>query len=201
MAGDTWLIVGLGNPGARYARTRHNIGQMALDVLVDRIGGRFTSTKAKAVAASGRLGIRAGLPGPRVVLMKTLTYMNVSGPPVAQVAQFHSIGPEHIIAIHDDVDIPFDSIKLKHGGGEGGHNGLRSMTQSLGTKDYLRVRAGVGRPPGRTDTADHVLKPFAKEEQTTLPIFTDDLADAVELLVTDGLLTAQQRFHGRTASA
>lgn len=199
MAGDTWLIIGLGNPGRKYARTRHNIGHMVAEALVERIGGTLTSTKAKAIAATGRLGIVGGLPGPRVVVMQSLTYMNVSGPPVAQLAQFHSITPERIIAVHDDVDLPFDSIKLKRGGGEGGHNGLRSMTQSLGTKDYLRVRAGVGRPPGRMDTADYVLKPFTAEEQKTLPILVEDAADAVEILVAEGLEAAQQRFHGRLA--
>ncbi|MGW9827466.1 peptidyl-tRNA hydrolase, PTH1 family [Brevibacterium pityocampae] len=200
MAGDTWLIIGLGNPGRQYARTRHNIGHMAADALAARMGASFTSTRAKAVAATGRLGMRGGVPGPRAVVMKSLTYMNVSGPPVAQLAQFHSIDPERIIAIHDDVDLPFDSINLKRGGGEGGHNGLRSMTQSLGTKDYLRVRAGVGRPPGRMDTADYVLKPFTAAELTTLPILVDDLADAVELLTAEGLEAAQQRFHGRSTA-
>ena len=199
MAGDTWLIIGLGNPGRKYARTRHNIGHMVAEALVERIGGTLTSTKAKAIAATVRLGIVGGLPGPRVVVMQSLTYMNVSGPPVAQLAQFHSITPERIIAVHDDVDLPFDSIKLKRGGGEGGHNGLRSITQSLGTKDYLRVRAGVGRPPGRMDTADYVLKPFTSEEQKTLPILVEDAADAVEILVAEGLEAAQQRFHGRLA--
>ncbi|GAA4285058.1 aminoacyl-tRNA hydrolase [Brevibacterium daeguense] len=197
MAGDTWLVVGLGNPGDRYTATRHNIGQMVVDELAGRLGATLRSTKAKAIAAGGRLPAVGGLPGPRVVLMKTLTYMNVSGPPVAQVAQFHSVEPERIIAIHDDVDLPFEAIKLKIGGGEGGHNGLRSMTQSLGTKDYLRVRAGVGRPPGRMDTADYVLKPFTKDERSTLPIFIGELADATELLVAEGLEAAQQKFHAR----
>jgi peptidyl-tRNA hydrolase, PTH1 family len=199
VAGDTWLVVGLGNPGDRYASTRHNIGQMVIDELAGRLGVSLKSTKAKAIAAGGRLAGAGGLPGPRVVLMKTLTYMNVSGPAVAQVAQFHSVQPDRIIAIHDDVDLAFEAIKLKIGGGEGGHNGLRSMTQSLGTKNYLRVRAGVGRPPGRMDTADYVLRPFSKDERTTLPIFIDELADATEMLVAEGLETAQQKFHARTA--
>lgn len=197
MAGDTWLIIGLGNPGRQYARTRHNIGHMAADALAARMGASFTSTRAKAVAATGRLGMRGGVPGPRAVVMKSLTYMNVSGPPVAQLAQFHSIDPERIIAIHDDVDLPFDSIKLKRGGGEGGHNGLRDISKALGTKDYLRVRVGVGRPPGSRDTAEHVLAPFTSTERRTLELLISDAADAVEAVVLEGLTAAQQRFHSR----
>lgn len=195
MATDTWLIVGLGNPGNRYAQTRHNIGYLVVDELLERIGGTLARTKARAQAASGRLPAAGGLPGARVVLARPSTYMNESGQPVGQLARFHSIDPDRIIAIHDDVDLDFDSVRLKRGGGEGGHNGLRSMTSHLGSRDYLRVRAGVGRPPGRMDTADYVLGRFSAQERTALPIFVSDLADAVEALIADGLEPAQQRFH------
>lgn len=183
-----YLIIGLGNPGIRYASTRHNIGHMVIDELADRTGSRLKGTKTRAVAAS--------VPGG--ILATSLTYMNESGLPVRQLADFYHIEPHHIIAIHDDVDLPFDSIKLKLGGGEGGHNGLRSISQHLGTRDYLRVRAGVGRPPGRMDTADYVLQSFSAEEREVLPIFVSDLADAVEGLMTDGLSATQQKFHSRT---
>ncbi|MYM20009.1 aminoacyl-tRNA hydrolase [Brevibacterium sp. 5221] len=194
---ETWLIAGLGNPGRQYEGTRHSIGQLVIDELVHRAGGRLTSTKARVVAAVERVGARGGVPGPRAVLVKPLTYMNVSGPPIAQLAKFYSVPPERVVAIHDDVDLPFEAIRLKLGGGEGGHNGLRSLTQALGTKDYLRLRAGVGRPPGRMDTADFVLQRFSAGEQQTLPIFVGELADALEELLADGLEATQQRWHSR----
>lgn len=197
MANEPWLVFGLGNPGKQYESTRHNIGQMVIAELADRMGTALTRTKLRSNAASGRLpvGSRPGVPGPRVVLGTSLGYMNESGGPVKQLAGFYSIPPEHIIAVHDDVDIPFDTIKAKVGGGEGGHNGLRSMTSALGTKDYARIRAGVGRPQGRQDTAEYVLRPFSGDERTVLPIFIGDVADAVELLITDGLLAVQQKYH------
>ena len=164
---DTWLIVGLGNPGAEYAHNRHNVGQMVLDELASRIGSGFKSHKSRAQVLEGRLGIG----GPRVVLAKPLSYMNVSGGPVSALAKFYDIEPGHVIAVHDEIDIPFNTVKLKLGGGEGGHNGLRDISKALATKDYLRVRVGVGRPPGRMDTADYVLKDFSgfREEGTALP--------------------------------
>lgn len=198
MADGSWLIVGLGNPGPGYSSTRHNLGQLVVDELARRTGGPLGRSKAKALASETRLGTSpGGLPGPRAILMKPLTYMNVSGGPVGQLAKFFSIEPGRVVAIHDDVDLPFDSIKVKLGGGEGGHNGLRDISRVLGTKDYLRVRAGVGRPPGRMETADYVLKPFTAEERKALPIFVSDVADAVEMLVTEGLVEAQQKFHSR----
>lgn len=197
MAQDTWLIIGLGNPGDQYAATRHNIGHMVVDELLTRTGGKLGKSKARALVSEGRLGMAGGVPGPRAVLAKSLTYMNESGGPVSALTKFYSIEPDHVVAIHDDVDIPFDTVKLKLGGGEGGHNGLRSMTKSLGTKDYLRVRAGVGRPPGRMETADYVLKPFSKDERASLPIFVSDVADAVEMLLTEGLEKAQLKYHSR----
>lgn len=196
MSADTWIVVGLGNPGSRYESTRHNIGYLVVDELLRRTGANLTKTKASAHAASGRLPAKGGLPGPRAVLVRPSTYMNVVGQPVGQLARFHSVSPDRVVAIHDDVDLDFDTVRLKKGGGEGGHNGLRSMTSHLGTRDYLRVRAGVGRPPGRMDTADYVLGRFSTEERKTLQIFVSDLADAVEALTNDGLEAAQQRFHG-----
>lgn len=188
---DTWLIVGLGNPGAEYAHNRHNVGQMVLDELASRIGSGFKSHKSRAQVLEGRLGIG----GPRVVLAKPLTYMNVSGGPVSALARFYDIEPGHVIAVHDEIDIPFNTVKLKLGGGEGGHNGLRDISKAFATKDYLRVRVGVGRPPGRMDTADFVLKDFSGAEKKELPFLIDTAADAVEALVRDGLQASQQQFH------
>ncbi len=199
MTDSPWLVVGLGNPGPRYAGNRHNVGQMVLDVLADRVGGRFARHgRAQAVVAEGRLGtLPGGAPGPRVVLAKPTTYMNTSGGPVSGLARYYGVDADHVVVVHDEVDIPFDTIKLKIGGGEGGHNGLRDVSKALGTRDYHRVRVGVGRPPGRTDTADHVLRDFSATERKDLPILVDDAADAVEMLLTEGLLAAQGRFHAR----
>ena len=190
---DAWLIVGLGNPGPEYEKTRHNIGQMVLDELAKEVGGSFKKhSKASAVVVEGRLGFG----GPKVILMKSLGYMNTSGGPVSAVAKFYGIDPDHIIVVHDELDIPFDTIKLKIGGGEGGHNGLRDITKALGTKDYYRVRTGIGRPPGRMDTADFVLKPFSSTEAKDLPFLISNAADAPMMLVKEGLLATQQRYHG-----
>ena len=193
---DTWLIVGLGNPGTEYAHNRHNVGQMVLDELSARVGGGFKSHKSRAQVLEGRLGIG----GPRVVLAKPLSYMNVSGGPVSALAKFYDVDPAHVIAVHDEIDIPFNTVKLKIGGGEGGHNGLRDISKALATKDYLRVRVGVGRPPGRMDTADFVLRDFATAEKKELPFLIDAAADAVEALVRDGLQAAQQKFHPAKAT-
>jgi peptidyl-tRNA hydrolase, PTH1 family len=188
---DTWLIVGLGNPGPEYSRNRHNVGQMVLDELAARIGGNFKAHKSRAQVLEGRLGIG----GPRLVLAKPSTYMNVSGGPVSALARFYDVDPSRVVAVHDEIDIPFNTVKLKIGGGEGGHNGLRDISKALATKDYLRVRVGVGRPPGRMDTADYVLRDFAPAEKKELPFLLDDASDAVELLIAEGLTAAQQRFH------
>lgn len=190
---DRWLIVGLGNPGPDYAATRHNIGQMVLDQLAQEVGGNFKKhSKARAQVLEGRLG----LGGPRVVLAKPLTYMNLSGGPVSALANFYGLAPEEIIVVHDELDIPFDSVKLKIGGGEGGHNGLRDISKALGTKDYYRVRTGIGRPPGRMDTADFVLKPFSTTEKKDLPFLISHAADATQMLIREGLLATQQKYHG-----
>ncbi len=191
MPTDAWLVAGLGNPGPGYSGNRHNVGSMVLDLLAERLNGRFRSTKTQAVALEGRLG----LGGPRVVLMKPLTYMNLSGGPVSALAKFHGIPAGQVIAVHDEIDIPFNTVRLKSGGGEGGHNGLRDISRALATKDYLRVRVGVGRPPGRQDTADFVLKDFGTAEKKELPFLLEDAADAVEALIRNGLVSAQQKFH------
>ncbi|WP_336661409.1 aminoacyl-tRNA hydrolase [Leucobacter sp. USHLN154] len=192
---DTWLIVGLGNPGANYEATRHNVGQMALDVLAARIGGRFSSHRAGARVAEGRL--RAG--GPKLILAKSNGFMNTSGGPTSALAKYFAIPAERVIVLHDELDVPFDTVKLKQGGGHGGHNGLRDIAKALDTPGFLRVRIGIGRPPGQQDPADFVLKPFATSERSALPVLLEDAADAAESLVDEGLLAAQQRFHGRSA--
>ncbi|WP_193101971.1 aminoacyl-tRNA hydrolase [Brevibacterium aurantiacum] len=199
MTNEAWLVFGLGNPGPKYESTRHNIGQMVIAELTQRIGVNLTRTKLRANVGTSRLpsGLIPGVPGPRVVLATSTGYMNESGGPVRQLADFYSIDTDRIIAVHDDVDIPYDTIKAKVGGGEGGHNGLRSMTSALGTKNYPRIRAGVGRPLGRQDTADYVLKPFSKDERATLPIFISDIADAVEMYIVEGLEKVQLKYHSK----
>ncbi|MGC5166843.1 aminoacyl-tRNA hydrolase [Luteimicrobium sp. DT211] len=199
---DRWLVVGLGNPGTRYAGNRHNVGQMVLDELARRVGTTFAAHKGShglALAGEGRLGtLPGGAPGPRVVLAKPTSYMNTSGGAVSALAKYYDVAPENVVMVHDELDIPFGDLKLKIGGGEGGHNGLRDTTKALGTKDYLRVRVGVGRPPGRTDPADYVLKDFSAAEKKELPFLLDDAADAVEMILTEGLLAAQGKFHTKS---
>ncbi|MGF6823219.1 PTH1 family peptidyl-tRNA hydrolase [Microbacterium sp. ZKA21] len=188
---DTWLIVGLGNPGPRYETTRHNVGQMVVDDLADRRSESFRAHKAGARVVETWL--RPG--GDKLVLAKPNTFMNVSGTPVAALARFYSVPAERVVIVHDELDIPFDSIKLKIGGGPGGHNGVRDVANALTTPDFPRVRVGIGRPPGRQDPADWVLAPFGADERTNLPVLISDAADAVETLVSDGLLAAQQKHH------
>lgn len=188
------LVAGLGNPGPDYEGTRHNVGFAVLDVLAARLGSRFSShRRSGADVAEGRLP--GPQPGRRAVLAKPRGYMNLSGGPVAGAARFFSVAPTDIVVVHDDLDLDFGVVRLKRGGGEGGHNGLRSITASVGSKDYLRVRVGIGRPPGRQDPADFVLKDFSKAERAGLPFLLGDAADAVESLVEVGLEAAQQRFH------
>ncbi|MFE9205283.1 aminoacyl-tRNA hydrolase [Micromonospora sp. NPDC006431] len=188
-----WLVVGLGNPGREYAGNRHNVGFMVADLLAGRLGAKFGRHKrAVAEAAEGRLGFG----GPKLVLVKPLTYMNLSGGPVVALAQFHKIPPGRVIAVHDELDIPYGQLRVKCGGGEGGHNGLRSMSKSLGTKDYVRVRFGIGRPPGRQDPADYVLSDFSSLERKELEFLVDRAADVVESVVTRGVEPTQNLYHG-----
>ncbi|MDN5930608.1 MAG: aminoacyl-tRNA hydrolase [Pseudonocardia sp.] len=184
------LVVGLGNPGPEYAETRHNVGFRVVDLLATRAGGgRFSKHRSNADVLEGRLA------GRRVVLAKPRTYMNVSGGPVANLAKYFAVPVEDIVVVHDELDLGFGVVRLKRGGGEGGHNGLRSITSSIGTREYLRVRFGIGRPPGRQDPADYVLKRFSGAEAKELEFAVDLAADAAEALLLDGLEPAQNRFH------
>lgn len=192
MSDDTWLVVGLGNPGPKYAGNRHNVGAMVIDELARRAGARLKAHKAGASADSIRLG---PAPGTRAIIAVPHSYMNLSGGPTKGLATFFSVPPERTIVVHDEIDIPFGQLRLKLGGGEGGHNGLRSISSSFGTRDYLRVRVGVDRPPGRMDAAAYVLKDFSSTERKELPFLVDDAADAVELLLEKGLTDAQQVVH------
>lgn len=193
MDGDAWLVLGLGNPGPGYARNRHNVGQMVLDVLAERLGTSFKRHKSGAAVAEGRLGPG----GPRAVLAKPETFMNESGRSAARLTRFYSLGVDRLIVVHDELDIPFGSLRLKTGGGHGGHNGVRDIASALGSADFTRVRVGIGRPPGRQDAADFVLHDFASAERSTLPTLLVDAADAVTALATDGLAAAQQAFNAR----
>ncbi len=189
MPDDRFLVVGLGNPGPRYAATRHNAGFMVADLLGERIGAKFKSHRANVDLIEGRLA------GASVVLAKPRSFMNESGGPVVNAARFFKVAPEQVIVIHDDLDLPFGTLKLKRGGGDGGHNGLKSITSALGSKDYVRVRLGIGRPPGRQDPADFVLREFGAAERRDLPVDVDRAADAVEMVVSDGLEATQLRYH------
>jgi peptidyl-tRNA hydrolase, PTH1 family len=189
MAEERWLIVGLGNPGPQYAANRHNLGFRVADELAERTGVRFKRDRARAQVATGRL---AGVP---VVLAKPMTFMNVSGRPVAALRNFYKVPVNRIVVIHDELDIPFDTVRLKLGGGDNGHNGLRSVTTALGSRDYYRIRIGIGRPPGRMDPADFVLRDFSAAEREALPVLLSRSADAAEVLLERGLATAQNEFH------
>ena len=190
-----WLVVGLGNPGKGYAANRHNVGFMIADLLAGRVGARFgRHRRAAAEVGEGRLGY--GADAPRLVLAKPLTYMNLSGGPVAALSRFYKVAVNGIIAIHDDLDLEYGQLRAKIGGGEGGHNGLRSMSKSLGDRDYLRVRFGIGRPPGRQDPADYVLSNFSTVERKELDFQVDRAADVVESIVVRGLEWTQNAYHG-----
>lgn len=192
---DTWLIVGLGNPGPRYEATRHNVGQMVMDELAARRREAFRAHKANARVVETWLRPGAA----KLVLAKLNCFMNVSGGPVASLARFYGVDADRVVVVHDELDIPYDTIKFKVGGGHGGHNGVRDIAKALGTPDFPRVRVGIGRPVGRQDPADWVLDPFGSVERQTLPILISDAADAVELLVDEGIVAAQQRFHAPRA--
>jgi len=194
MADDRWLVVGLGNPGPGYAGHRHNVGQMVVAELASRLGATFKAHKAGATVAEAR--VRPG--GDRIALAVPSTFMNVSGRPVAGLLKFYSLDASRLVVIHDELDLPFDTVRLKTGGGPGGHNGIRDIIAVAGP-DFIRVRVGVGRPPGRQDPADFVLSPFSKAEREALPNLIADAADATELVLTEGLLAAQQRVHAPRA--
>ena len=190
MSDSPWLVVGLGNPGPEYAATRHNVGVMVVDVLGERLGVRLAKhRRANAAAADGRLS------GQRVELLVPRSFMNESGGPVKAAVDFAKVPIDRVIVIHDELDLPFGSLRVKLGGGDNGHNGLKSLRRSLDTGDFYRVRVGIGRPPGRQDPADYVLRAFGTSERRELGVLVSRAADAVETLVTDGLEVVQNRFN------
>lgn len=191
---NSWLVVGLGNPGPTYAGTRHNVGYLAVELLAERTGTRLTShRRTRADIAEVRLG---GPPGVRAVLARPRSYMNQSGGPVVGLRDFFTIGTDRMVVIHDELDLPYGLLRVKLGGGDNGHNGLHSIRAALGTGDFYRVRVGIGRPPGRMDPAAYVLKPWSAAERKELDLHVDRAADAVEALVVDGLAYAQNHYNG-----
>jgi len=191
----TWLVVGLGNPGPTYAATRHNIGYMVADALALRMGGSPKSLGWKKHKSGRGEVVEGRLAGERVVLVRAKSYMNESGGPVSTMAKFYGVEPDHVIAIHDELDIDFGMLRVKLGGGDNGHNGLKSIRQSLASGDFYRVRVGIGRPPGRQDVHDFVLKPYSSVERKDLPTYVEEAADAVESLMTVGLDQTQSAFN------
>ncbi len=191
MSKDVWLIVGLGNPGPGYSGNRHNVGQMVLDTLAKRIGASFKAHKSNSFVAEARLGFG----GPKIVLAKPLSYMNTSGGPVANLAKFYSVDPSQIVVVHDELDIDPHQVRIKFGGGHAGHNGLRDIIAAIATQDFVRVRVGIGRPPGRQEVADFVLKDFSAAERSELPVTLEIAADALQAIVESGVSAAQQKFN------
>jgi PTH1 family peptidyl-tRNA hydrolase len=188
---NQWLVVGLGNPGPGYAGNRHNVGNMVLAELADRVSAPFNSHRTNSLVAEGR----SGLEGPRLILAKPGSFMNLSGGPVAALLNFYKLDASRLIVVHDELDVPFDTLRLKFGGGHGGNNGIRDIIAALGTGDFTRVRVGIGRPPGRQPAADFVLRDFSADERKILPNLLGDAADAVELIAREGLSVAQLRWH------
>ena len=186
---DRWIVVGLGNPGREYERTRHNIGAMVIAELAQRSGEKLSGHKSRANIVDYKL-----TSGESIVAATLRCYMNESGGPTKSLVDFYKVKSDHVIVIHDELDIPFEAIRLKLGGGDNGHNGMKSITKVLGA-DYYRLRMGIGRPIGSQDPADFVLKPFNSEERKHLPTFIAQGADAIEALITDGLDKAQTRFN------
>lgn len=194
-SGDVWLVVGLGNPGPSYAGHRHNVGYVVAGELADRMGTAFRPHKTgRADVVEGRLG-EPGTDAPRVILARARSYMNESGGPVSQLAKFYKVDPAHVVLIHDELDLPFEAIRVKLGGGDNGHNGLRSVRSALDTGDFYRVRLGIGRPTGRRDVSDFVLSDYSASERRVLALQVGLGADAVESLIADGLALTQQRFN------
>ena len=190
-----WLVVGLGNPGDKYAGHRHNVGYLVVEELAKRLGSPFRAHKTgRADVVEGRIGA-PGTDAPRVVLARPRSYMNEIGGPVKALASFYKVPYERIVAVHDELDIPFDTMRVKLGGGDNGHNGLKSMRSSLGTGDFHRVRIGVGRPPGRQEVADFLLSDYSAKERKEVPLQVVLAADAVETLLTEGLERTQQKFN------
>ena len=186
------MIVGLGNPGPDYTHKRHNVGQMVLDVLAKRLGATFKSSKSNALVAETKLGV--GVDAPKLVLAKPMSFMNLSGGPVSSLMKFYDLNPDHLIVLHDELDIDSQLIRIKFAGGHAGHNGLRDIISAIGP-EFIRVRIGIGRPPGSMEVADFVLRDFSSNEKKELPVTLEIAADAVEAIAKDGLTTAQQKFH------
>ena len=195
-ADEPWLVVGLGNPGERYAGTRHNIGQMVVAQLAADLGAKLSAHRSRAQVAEARLQPSGGRPGARLVLAAPTAYMNESGGQVVAAVRFFKVPPERLLVVHDELDLPFGDVVLKRGGGEGGHNGLRSISTSLGTRDYGRLRVGIGRPPGRMDPADFVLRDFSTVERKELPFVLSDAIDAVIGVLERGWERAQNAVNG-----
>jgi peptidyl-tRNA hydrolase, PTH1 family len=193
LSNSTWLVVGLGNPGPDYAANRHNVGQMVLDILADRISASFKTHKANASVAEGRLGFG----GPKIILAKPGTYMNNSGGPVSGLMKFYDVPLQNVIVVHDELDIDAGAVRVKQAGGHAGHNGLRDIIAAADSNDFVRVRVGIGRPPGRQDAADFVLKNFSAEERKELPLLLALSADAVEEIVTKGALEAMNSVNAK----
>jgi peptidyl-tRNA hydrolase, PTH1 family len=195
-----WLVVGLGNPGPRYAGNRHNVGALVVSQLAGDLGVRLSAHRSRAQVAEARLPPVAGRPGGRLVLAVPTAYMNESGGQVTSAVRFFKIDPSQLLVVHDELDLPFGDLMLKRGGGEGGHNGLRSVSQTLGTKEYSRLRIGIGRPPGRMDPADFVLHDFSATERKELPFVLSDAVDAIVLAAQEGWERAQERVNGERRS-
>lgn len=190
-----WLVVGLGNPGPQYAATRHNIGVMAVERLTESLDGRLTAhRRCRAEVFEGRLG-PLGHGATRVIVARSRGFMNESGGPIACLMDFYKVPLDQVVVVHDELDLPLGGLRLKQGGGDNGHNGLRSLRRSLGSGDFHRVRLGIGRPPGRQDPADFVLRPFAGSEHTEVDLLCGEAVDAIEVLIRVGLVEAQNRFN------
>ncbi|MGC0273603.1 aminoacyl-tRNA hydrolase [Pseudactinotalea sp. Z1739] len=199
MSAELWLVVGLGNPGPTYAGNRHNVGAMVTEAVAEQVPGEFVRHRARAQVLDGRMGVRSGgAPGPRVVLAKPSTYMNVSGAPVAALCRFYSVPPERLLVVHDELDLPAHTLRLKQGGGTGGHNGLKAISAALGTPGYVRLRVGIDRPPGRMDPADYVLQDFPAGERTEWAVTVEQGAQVIRDVIHDGLERTQNVLHTST---
>ena len=192
---NTFLVVGLGNPGPNYALNRHNVGQMLLDVVAARFGETFKAHKSNALVAEVKI-----IGGPKLILAKPLSFMNLSGGPTSSLMNFYKLEPDSLIVAHDELDIPPATFKLKQGGGHGGHNGIRDIISALDTKDFARIRLGIGRPPGTSDAADYVLKNFSASEKTEIGVTLEIAADALDEIARNGIEATQGKYHAPTES-
>jgi peptidyl-tRNA hydrolase, PTH1 family len=195
-----WLVVGLGNPGPQYAGNRHNVGAMVVAELAADLGVKLSAHRSRAQVGEARLAPSGARPGERVVLAVPTSYMNESGGQVTSAVRFFKVEPERLLVVHDELDLPFGDLMLKLGGGEGGHNGVRSISRSLGTRDFSRLRIGIGRPPGRMDAADFVLRDFSGTERKELPFLVTDAVEAVDAVIREGWVKAQERVNGTRKS-